>query len=98
MALTKTTEIGKIEVVGEHKHIQIRTDTIIKEDGVELSRTHSRKAISCWYADDNLNGSVTYREHDLSGEDDEVKAIANTVWTDTVKASYKKWLEDNPRP
>ena len=73
MALTKTTEIGKIEVAGEHKHIQIRTDTVIKEDGVELSRTHNRKAISSRYADDNANGSVTYREHDLSNEHDEVK-------------------------
>jgi hypothetical protein len=95
MALTKTTELGKIEVVGEHKHIQIRTDTVIKEDGVELSRKHDRKVISSWYrtADES-----TYREHDLSGEDDEVKAIANVVWTDAVKAAYKKWLEDNPRP
>jgi len=98
MAITKTTEIGKIEVVSEHKHIQIRTDIVIKEDGVELSRTPSRKTITSWYVDDQLDGSVTYREHDLSSEHDEVKAIANAVWTNAVKASYKKSLEDNPRP
>ena len=98
MAITKTTQIGKIEVVSEHKHIQIRTDSVIKEDGVELSRIPSRKTITSWYVDDQIDGSVTYREHDLSSEHDEVKAIANAVWTDVVKADYKKWLEDNPRP
>ena len=35
MAITKTTEIGKIEVVSEYKHVQVRTDTVIKEDGAE---------------------------------------------------------------
>ena len=32
MAITKTTEIGKIEIVSEYKHVQVRTDTVIKED------------------------------------------------------------------
>ena len=42
MALTKTTEDDKIEVVSQFKHIQIRTATVIKEDGTELSRTFKR--------------------------------------------------------
>ena len=46
MALTKTTEIDKIEIVTEYKHIQVREATIIKEDGVELSRNFHRKVLS----------------------------------------------------
>ena len=38
MALTKEIVIGQIEVVGDYKAIQVRTDTVIKEDGTELSR------------------------------------------------------------
>ena len=45
MAITKETEIGRIEVVGSFKAIQVRTDTVIKEDGTELSRTHHRHVI-----------------------------------------------------
>ena len=45
MALTKTTEEDSIEVVGEFKQLQISTATIIKEDGVELSRSHHRKVL-----------------------------------------------------
>ena len=40
MAITKTVEVGQVEVVGEYKAVQVRTDTIIKEDGKELSRTY----------------------------------------------------------
>ena len=39
MAITKTTEIAKIEVVGEYKAVQVRTDTVIKEDDKEISRS-----------------------------------------------------------
>ena len=46
MALTKETEIGKIEVVSEYKHIQVRTDTVIKEDDKELSRSYHRHTIA----------------------------------------------------
>jgi len=33
MAITKETEIAKIEVVGEYKAVQVKTDNVIKEDG-----------------------------------------------------------------
>ena len=49
MALTKTVEVDKIEIVGEYKHIQMRTATIVKEDGVELSRSFSRRSITSGY-------------------------------------------------
>ena len=74
MAITKTTEIGKIEVVSEYKHVQVRTDTVIKEDGKEISRS--------------IHRHVVHPDMDISGEDAEVQAVANSVWTDAVKSSW----------
>ena len=74
MAITKTTEIAKIEVVGEYKAVQVRTDTVIKEDGKEISRSPHRH--------------VVYPDMDISGEHAEVQAIANAAWTDDVKAAW----------
>ena len=74
MAITKTTEIAKIEVVGEYKAVQIRTDTVIKEDDKEISRSPHRH--------------VVHPDMDISGEDAEVQAVANAVWTDAVKAAW----------
>jgi hypothetical protein len=68
MAITKETEIGKMEVDTEYKHIQVRTDTVIKEDGKELSRTYHRHVIKPDISDENLA-----KEHA------EVQAIANAV-------------------
>ena len=45
MALTKTTEEDKIEVVGQYKAVQVRTATVIKEDGTELSRSFNRLSL-----------------------------------------------------
>jgi len=74
MAITKTTEIAKIEVVGQYKAVQVATDTIIKEDGTEISRSRHRH--------------VVHPDMDISGEDAEVQAVANSVWTDDIKASW----------
>ena len=81
MAITKRTEQDKIEVVGEFKHIQVRTATVIEEDGVELSRSFSRHVVS--------------PDSDSSGESADVKAMVAQFHTDAVKAAYKKHLEDN---
>ena len=81
MAITKTTEIGKIEVVSEYKHVQVRTDTVIKEDGVLISRTFNRH--------------VLHPDMDISGEHAEVQAIANAAWTDDVKAAWKTFQENS---
>ena len=78
MAITKETEIGKIEVVGSW-NVQVATDTVIKEDGKEISRSRHRHVL-------NPNS-------DISKEATEVQAVANAVWTDTVKANYKKFVE-----
>ena len=74
MALTKTTEEDRIEVVSEYKHIQVRTATVIKEDGKELSRSYHRRVLS--------------PDNDVSGESSEIRNIASAVWTDTVKTAW----------
>ena len=75
MAITKETQIGKIEIVGEHKSVQVRTDTVIIEDGNELSRSYHRH--------------VLHPDADISNEHSEVQAVCNAVWTDQVKADYE---------
>ena len=74
MAITKETNVVKIEVVGEHKAVQIATDTVIKEDGVELSRSRHRH--------------VVHPDQDITGEDVEVQAVCNAVWTQDVKDAW----------
>jgi len=88
MAITKETQIGKIEVVGKHKFVQVRTDTVVIEDGEELSRKYHRHALSCGTLDDSDNLVDT----DISGEHAEVQAVCNAVWTDDVKLAYKNHL------
>ena len=83
MAITKRTEQDKIEVVGPHKMIQVRTATIIEEDGVELSRSFSRHVVS--------------PDSDSSKESADVKAMVAQFHTDSVKAAYKKHMEDSSK-
>ena len=80
MAITKRTEEDKIEVVGEFKMIQVRTATIIEEDGVEISRSFSRHVVE--------------PDSDISGESADVKAMVAQFHTDSVKAAYKKEQEE----
>tara|TARA_R100001510_G_C7587060_1_gene157993 strand:- start:22 stop:270 length:249 start_codon:yes stop_codon:yes gene_type:complete len=78
MAITKETEITKIEVVGKW-NVQVATDTVIKEDGTEISRSRHRHVLN---PDSNISNEAT-----------EVQAVANAVWTDDLKAKYKTWKE-----
>jgi hypothetical protein len=89
MAITKTTEEDKIEIIGAGKDIQVRTATVIKEDGVELTRSFHRHVIQCVNTAKNDDDSFTHTDTDISGESTEVKAIANAVWTTTVKNAKK---------
>ena len=91
MALTKTIIDDKIEVVGEHKHVQIRTATVIKEDGKELSRSFTRRVLHAG----TLDGSDNFVDTNISSESAEIQGIANTVWTTDVKNSYKAFLIAN---
>ena len=78
MALTEETLQDKIEIVGEYKHVQVRTATVIKKDGVELTRSFSRHVVA--------------PNADISSESTEVKAICNAVHTDAVKTAYAAHL------
>ena len=80
MTITKETKIEKIEVVGEHKAVQVATDTIIKEDNKEISRSRHRHVI--------------HPDDDISGEDAEVQAVANAVWTDEFKSSWLSFKQN----
>jgi hypothetical protein len=91
MAITKETKIGKIEVVGQYKSVQVRTDIVVIEDGEELSRKYHRHALNCGTLDANDNLVDT----DISGEDSEVQAVCNAVWTDAIKTSYRDMLIAN---
>ena len=88
MALTKTIEIDKIEIVTEYRHIQVRTATIIKEDNVELSRSFQRKVLQCG----QLDSSDNLVDTDISSETTEVQTICNAVWTTSVKNAWKAKL------
>ena len=87
MALTETQENDKIEVV--HKwNIHVRNATVIKKDGVELTRSFHRKVLT----PGDLDASDNLVDTDLSGEDADVQAICNAAWTTQVKADYKAFL------
>ena len=85
MALTETTEYDKIEVVGQYKTVQVRKATVIKKDGVELTRAFERYTLWPGTLDESNNLVNT----DLSGEPAEVSAIATAAWTDSIKAAWK---------
>tara|TARA_Y100001938_G_scaffold4806_1_gene6059 strand:- start:53 stop:304 length:252 start_codon:yes stop_codon:yes gene_type:complete len=74
MAITKETIQDKIEVVGDFKHIQVRTATIIKEDGKEISRSFHRHIVA--------------PNSDSSSESADVKAMVAQFHTDAVKKAY----------
>ena len=78
MAITKEIIQDKIEVVGNFKHIQVRTATVIKEDGVEISRSFSRHVVS--------------PDSDSSKESADVKAMVKQFHTDEVKKAYATHL------
>jgi hypothetical protein len=88
MAITKETQIGKIEVVGKYKSVQVRTDTVVIEDGEELSRKYHRHALNCGTldADNNLVDTVLTDEHA------DVQAVCNAVWTQSIKDAYRTFL------
>ena len=81
MALTEETVQDKLEIVGEFKHIQVRTATIIKRDDVEISRTFHRHVVA--------------PGDDASAESDDVKALVTQFHTDAVITAYNAYLAAN---
>ena len=96
MAITKEAVVEKIEVVNSW-NIQVATDTVIKEDDKEISRSRHRHVItpynSTFTEDTDGKKTWTHTDTDISKEASEVQAVANAVWTDTVKANYKSFVE-----
>ena len=90
MAITKELINDKIEVVNKW-NIQVRTASVIKEDGVELTRSFNRKVLQ----PGTLDASDNLVDTDISGEDADVQAICNAVWTTQVKADFKAFLIAN---
>ena len=78
MALTKTVKVDKIEIVGDYKHVQVRTATIVSEDGAELSRSFHRHVIA--------PGDST------TSETQEVQAVCASVHTQSVIDAYNAHL------
>ena len=88
MALTETEVQDKIEVVGDYKNIQIRTATVIKLDGTEINRSfHRHVVVPC------TKDSGSWADTDISSESTEVQAIANAVWTSTIKTAFQQMMD-----
>ena len=93
MALAESIEYDKIEVVGQWKAVQVREATVIKKDGVELTRSFRRYVLQAG----TLDASDNLVDTDISSEPAEVQAICNAVWTQTVKDAWKaKLIADKP--
>ena len=88
MALSERSENDKIEVVGTYKSVQVRRADIVEKDGVEIARSFHRHVLHCGTLDESDELVAT----DISGEDADVQAVCNAVWTDAVKAAYKAFL------
>jgi hypothetical protein len=82
MAITKETQIGKIEVIGKHKFVQVRTDIVVIEDGNELSRKYHRHTLA--------------PDANISAEHSDVQAVCNAVWTQDVKDAYGTYIANHP--
>ena len=87
MALTESQEKDKIEIVNKW-NIQGREATIIKKDGVELTRSFKRHVVN----PGELDSSDNLVDRDISGEAADVQAICNAAWTSQVKDEYKAYL------
>ena len=93
--ITKELIEDKIEIVGEHKAIQIRTATVIKEDDVELNRSFHRHVLECVQSVKNDDDSWTHTDTDISAESAEVQGIANAIWTDAIKEAKRTANENS---
>jgi hypothetical protein len=92
MALTKELEYD-CEVRGPYKAVQVRTATIVKDDGTEISRTYHRHVLHC-----RTKSGDTWGDTDISGEDASVQAVCNAVWTSAIKSAYETFSDSRETP
>ena len=90
MALTETQVEDKIEIVSDHKHVQIRTATVIARDGTEISRSFHRHTLAC---STKSGDPAVWSDTDISDQSTEVQAICSAVWTDAVKTAYQTAMD-----
>jgi hypothetical protein len=95
MALTETQVEDKIEVVGDHKHVQVRTANVIARDGTEISRSFHRHVLVC---STKSGDPLAWGDTDISDQSTEVQAICNAVWTDAVKTAYQTAMDAQETP
>ena len=92
MALEKSFEYD-CEVRGPHKAVQVRQSTIIKDDGVEISRNYHRHVLH-----PRTKSGNTWGDPAISGEPQEIQNICNAVWTDTIKSDYETFVDSQETP
>jgi hypothetical protein len=82
MSLEKQTVIGEM-TVGQLCDISVRTDTVIIDNGEEVSRSFHRHVVA--------------PGDDVSGEAESVQATANALWTPEVIAAWEA-AQTTPEP
>jgi hypothetical protein len=92
MAITKETVVDKVEVL-EMGQVQVRTATVIKEDGKELTRSFHRHVLM-----PRTKSGDTWGDTDISSEDARVQAICNATWTSDVKSAYETLIDSQETP
>ena len=101
MGLSESIEYDKIEIVGQYKAVQIRKATVIKKDGVELTRSFERFVLDPGTLDasDNLVDNPLDKEPDgVTAIADEIKSICIAAWTQSVKDAWKAKLIADKTP
>lgn len=88
MTITKEKKIASIEVVDNFKCVQVRTETIVKEDDNVISTSNHRHTLWSGSLDEDRN----YIETNISGEDNDVQSVCNVVWTQSVKDAHRDYL------
>ena len=93
MAITKSTEADKIEVVGPYKAVQVRVSDVFTEDGTEISRgNYHRHVVECQQKVDG-----TWEDTDVSAEAQSVQDICNSgIWTAAIKEAYREHMDQPP--
>ena len=92
MAITKETEVAEVRMTGNGA-FSIRKDTVIKEDGTEISRSAHRTTYEPFLVGRKPDGTFEYADTDISGESAAVQAIINAAWTDSDKTAFKAAVE-----
>jgi len=84
MAITKEEIVDKIEIV-EDGVVHVRTATVIKEDGTEISRTFHRH-----FVNPSSRSGDNWVDTDISSESTRVQAVCNATWTSAVKTAFQE--------